>query len=275
MREDMAKVVSKRRGAAKTHGERKGYWRAFHKTLAEEQPKRESIRSKEWDDYGSCPVGVVVGYVRKQIGRSFDEVFSEIRKIMPAGNGHTSFERTLWNNLERSVIIDEKNRACYAERSHPWREHDMGFVPIVSYGRYGPVAYVDPRDGIIKAAPQYRKPTEGEKVPQVIRIGERTFKQCNGIWFELTMRPVVTTKVPYTVAYRRSVISGIKTDITGYDIFLGQLDSYSEYSLRDMYGTSKEYCVARRQLNSKCIRQLGLKGKKTREYKLPTISIWH
>jgi hypothetical protein len=260
MRQDMAKVICERPRAGGRRMRNPDRVRLQNKSM-EDLPRSEKIGrggDKEFTDL----LGPLRGYVVSVIGKPFAEVYSEIKKTLPGSN--LSVRHTLghlWYFLERKVFINEAGKPCHLGGGYG---HEYG--NLVEYGKYGPVAYVDPRDGIIKRAPK-RKPYKRIKEEKPYRwIKDNLYEKLDGIWYEMkTANYTKTTEMSwFRSSYAKTKVSiPIYTDrlVGGYDVVLhSQVRNLREFDLEKAHGRKGIYAADKRQLGSREIKKLGLRG---------------
>lgn len=182
MRHDIAKLICERPRTGGGGRLDKAYrwefaWsRLVQEGREEDSPLRESIRKKwspdrkEFSDY----LAPIKGFLRKSIGRPWDDVWSEISSRLSIGS---TTQRHVLGHVEDYV---EKNAF----------EHEDG--SITDYRGYGvrsfrgPSLYVCPRTGILKEAPEQPRNrfVHRPSVPLV------RFHRIGGLWFEITFSEV-------------------------------------------------------------------------------------
>lgn len=268
MRPDMGKVVCERPRRGGGVKQPKGYYKDLNRIPPEEHPKRESIRKKwlsgligkEFTDV----LGPLRGYVHSVIGKHFDKVYSEIKKVLPGDNmsvrhviGH------LWQFLERKVVIIDGKPYHSEMRYYYSRRDGMDYIPI-EYSNFGSIAYVDPRDGIIKRAPKKPRPPREKKPKTRHWEGDRLFHKIDGIWYECEYRPYIITKIHnYYGMYGRhygSRESLIATELPGCDVVLKEaVEMLTTYKLTEVHGRSGIYATKKTQISSREIKRLGLR----------------
>lgn len=266
MREDMAKVVTERprcRGGLKAP---KGYYKKLESIPAEDQPKREKIRQKWIEGYEGKEftdvLGPLRGYVHSIIGKPFDKVFSDIKKTLPGDNmsvrhvlGH------LWDMLIRNVAIDEQGRPCDADLSY--RYSDL----VLEYEHRGVIAYVDPRDGIIKRAPTYKRAAYKEEPKPYVWKGDKLYYLINDVWYEIEVGTYSVIKS--RLSNRYSHYFSYATELKGFNgywsydvVFKRYVSVLQEWELSKAYGKTGVYAANKRQLNKQEIKRLGLRKEK-------------
>lgn len=143
-----------------------------------------SMRDKEFSDL----IAPLHRYVQSRVGKKWDKTYSEICAHL---KGRNTVQQHLIGHLnqyvERHVEFDEKNRPV----SKSWKPYRFGG----ERGLYSDF-YVDPRDGILKAAPKrergwWRHRNKPEPITK-IKLDDGTFhEQIDGIWY-LTSYKTVT-----------------------------------------------------------------------------------
>lgn len=287
MRSDMGKVITERGRdhAGAPHKQPKGYFRQLQSVPLDEQVKREAIRKKWRVGYGGKQftdvLGPLRGFVRSVVGRKFSEVFSEISQVLrPAGVSGSHAQGHLWEMLITKVVIDGRGRACYADmeyRRYVWRDCKDKFVRIVGGGERGVIAFVDPRDGVIKLAP--RAPREGsaavrgdirwvvggravEPGPAFGRARTgRLLKLFGGVWYELVLVEFVTVVSRVAVAVGKHRMWRNHSDYYGFDVlFRDSVARVGFNRLAEAYGVVGVCAASKRQLGKREIRKYGLRG---------------
>lgn len=195
MRSDMAKVVTERPRAGARLKDVKGAKKLLQDTPAEELPKTEKIRQK-WKATGDGKeftdlLGPLKGYLKKNVGRPFDKVYSEICKCLPPTTlpgrhilGH------VFQYVERHVVMVGKVPCHKDHRS--FRNHD-GPLPI-SEGDF----YVHPENGLLcQVKPKPRQKRKRKPVDRGIPAGKgRQLHKVEGVWYEVTVVPLTVPPFP-------------------------------------------------------------------------------
>lgn len=279
MRNDMGKVIIERPRYGMRIKQPKGSKKNTPKIDLEDQPKNEKIRRKwisNWNDSkrSTDVLGPLAGYVRKQIGRPFSKVFSEISKVLrPTGLTGSHAQDHLWRMLITKVVIDEQGRPCHSDMPRFKDKKENIYLPIIST-KYSDIAYVDPRDGIIKASPKERTFKKKLEIPYVIweeknEDGAIGYKQIKGIWYEITFEKVrkqKKTEVKTMTYSKMKFYRDVETITNPSDCLLKTTSivfGLKDSDLYSLYGTNKYVGISKRQLNKKEIKKFGLKDKKT------------
>lgn len=176
MRADMAKVIVERprRGHATLHYRRP---RGTVEQL-EELPAVEGIRNhrrnRDWKDFSDL-LGPLQRFVRSQIGRPWDKVYSEIcERLKPSSTP----QQHVLDHLKRMV-------ATKTIRAPDGRIMEYDGKPMEVVG-----LHVDPDTGILREAKtskswrrQYRE-KEAAKPKEFIKVGdERELHKVEGVWY--------------------------------------------------------------------------------------------
>ena len=265
MRPDMGKVVTERPRAGGHAKRPKGYYRKANKIAPEDQPKRERINQHGYESRTFTDVlGPLRGYVHSVIGHHFDKVYAEIKKALP-GDGMSARHVIghLWQFLERQVII-VNGKPCHLDMHYRYRRVDgVDYIPIY-YSKYGPIAYVDPRDRIIKRAPKSPQPKPQKEPLTVLWVDKHLYEKLDGVWYEIQYAPYAVELVPFDAramyasfwrysSYHREVLFG------GRDVVLNEdVRNLSQYDLKRAHGKPGIYAKVKLQLNSREIKRLGL-----------------
>lgn len=197
MRRDMAKVITERPRSGQRIKTPKGSKKEAQKSLHEDAPKSEKIRQKWKKDYNGKEftdvLGPLRGYVLSVIGRPFDIVFSEINQVLkPTGLSGSHAQDHLWSMLLRNVKINEEGKPCYPDGSYKRFDQKKEEYQIIHPGRNHNIAYVDPRDGIIKKIKEPKENNKRQKKDIVLVIINDKF-QChkiNDLWYMVEVKPV-------------------------------------------------------------------------------------
>lgn len=213
----------------------------------------------------------LVRYLRTNVGRKWDDIFSEIRQQCPNDNAvNAHIYQHLWGYVERKP---------YYIDGVPHRNPGDWFgspYPISDHGRDN-TFYVD-MNGILRRAPrresyrqrQRRADEKRQKNSDVRELDGVYYVRKNGVWFETKLVPL--PKPHKRIETKESRWRGTYTvEVIYYpdfvDAFLGGYAS-NEYGTspshrlanlcKKTYGR-KVYCSQLRQLNSRELRRLGLK----------------
>lgn len=189
MRSDMKKVVTERPrsgGGVKTPKGERRLWQGYD---VEDYPKSEKIRTKWINHYGGKNFTDVLGplyrFLLSQVGRKWDNVYSEIAQKLPKTSVPNIHVYThLWRFvIKDAVLID--GVVCYG----PDGWFDAG-APIQSYGRYAQL-YIHPRTGLLCKARMGPSPYLREMpepcVPGIKVYPGVQYHKIRGIWYEVSV----------------------------------------------------------------------------------------
>ncbi|RJQ25025.1 hypothetical protein C4577_06480 [Candidatus Parcubacteria bacterium] len=256
MRKDMGKVITERPRRGMRYKAPKGSKKEIQKGFDEDSPKTENIRKKWRKGFNGKEftdvLGPLRGYVLSVIGRPFDKVFSEICEVLkPTGLSGSHAQDHLWDMLLRNVKIDENGRVCYPDDYRSFK--DLKEYEPISPGKYYNIAYVDPRDGIIKKIKEPKRNVK-QKKKEVVRVIINDKFQChkiNDLWYMVEVKPVKF--------YYRDRISRIgkftwyyKDFIPYEDMLIGTVRE--AYQAGNFYGGALK-AVSKRQMNKKEIKK--------------------
>jgi hypothetical protein len=149
-------------------------------------------------------------YLRSQVGRPWDNVYSEIRKRVHPGN---AVQMHIWQHLGDFVVTDPHSICGDIGRRGLW---------VSTRGRQ---FYVDPRNGLLREARPALADRSTRHVPSTVdRIeadDDRYYRRLDGHWFEITVReaPALGPAVWDVVLQRRVEV----TDRRGFHRYRGRL----------------------------------------------------
>lgn len=240
MRKDIVKTVRERY----RNGIREPLIRFKNKPLVNDYedfdggPHRASmtkeIPARSWVDRREPELlyGPLKKFLRSQIGRKWDDVWSEICEVTAGDAGHAVRE---W--LEGYVEILS---ARHKDRLKPesWFR-DLFYV-------------LD--DGILRYQP--KQPYEQRKKDiSTVRVNDKIYHCDSGLWYEIELAPF-----PKFEQYTSTIHIGKRTihhqanhTVVFYDLFLGTIYARSNwdlYRVSSLYGEDG-YCVSKRSINSK------------------------
>lgn len=259
MRPDLAKVVTER---PRHKGYDNGDHRSAENILDEDmsikhEPMSMGRGTKQFTDV----LGPLVGYLRKQVGRPWDDVYSEICQ---------NFNK---NSTTQLHIIDHIFQ--YVEihvRMIDGEPYDSAGVYRINRYRGGEQFYVHPETGLLCQCKQIKFNTKKTKKKKLTEVDGRSFKKIDGIWYELTLVPYppaptecslypeykiggMTFFHPYRLYVQDAVLGHITIQYT--KSWYSKVSDYSMSPAEKFYG-KKVYCTAKRQINGREIRKLKL-----------------
>lgn len=106
-------------------------------------------------------------YLKKQVGRSWDEVYAEIRAAVKP-NSTTNIH--VYQHLEREV---EKHVKYIDGKPYSL---DNGGYPVRGL-------YVCPDSGILKPAPRWQKIPKSQPITRIYLDSDRWYEQIDGLWY--------------------------------------------------------------------------------------------
>ena len=184
MREDMHKVVVERPRHGSRQTNRKWGQRLAYVPDKEYDDQPKFVSSGARRQYGqehkffSDLLGPLEGYLRSNLGRPWDKIFSELRQGLDVRKvtGRHIFDH-LESMVETNCWIGE-DRKVYA-RSRGWYSH----------GREVSGFYVHPRSGLLSVVPQQsrreRKKMKlmNQEINEVRLDDQRSFRLIDGLWY--------------------------------------------------------------------------------------------
>jgi hypothetical protein len=233
MRPDMAKVIVERPRTGSRQKCRKGYRKQWGQMAPEDWPKRERIKdhkggTKQFNEH----LRPLRRYLRKQVGRPWNLVFAEICVHIRQDSVVQSHVRDHIPDIVEIAAIEIDGVAC----------HGVGYRlgrPLVA--SHWMELYVCPRTGLLKKIKRHRAtPRPAEPVERVPIDATREYRRVDGIWYELTLRPIT----PETLNER--------------DVYLRMpVRELTAYKAVHTYG-ARVYAASRLQLNSREIKRLNV-----------------
>jgi hypothetical protein len=260
MRSDMVRVLCEEPRSGMRTKDRKGRKRAEHRIPDDEKPCKEkgNLRSRWTSDYYDHKefgdhIAPLRRFVLSCVGRKWDEVYSEIRKVVPyTGVVNQHLYSHLFQYVATKVYI-EQGRVYSAIDN---RRYSSG-SPI-----YQPT-YVHPETGILCKNPELDAPRK-KKTEVKNYVKGNNEKQLfvrdvkTGLWWECTLAHCL----PGEQAKRQFLYSraGAFFYYTRYpetfDVLLRQNVHQGSRVLMDYYGSYGLYCIKTRQLNKREIKKL-------------------
>jgi hypothetical protein len=139
-----------------------------HAEPDEDSPTRESMRGRRGVSYNGDHLAPLFRFLEKSIGRSWDEVYSEIRAVAD----HRS--------LKGNHLVDHSKFyvASWTEHANSPRYHSHSF-------------YADAA-GILRAAPRYHhRRSEPWPDPDLVPVSATVeIRRIKGVWYEIQLAPV-------------------------------------------------------------------------------------
>jgi hypothetical protein len=247
----MKKVIVERpRLGSRNNNDDKGQQKRFQKLAQDDGvgPKRESTSRHRRNSQKQLNEHLkpLFRFLEGKVGKFWDKVYAEIRENINTNNavqGHIlqHLEHYVEKNVievRKGVFTDSKGDKIYDPFFvHPktgclTKNEDSGYFHKYSFGgpNYGTAA-----------------------TPKFETVGDRTFKEIEGVWYELGLKPM---PAPKPVPGKGRYYSPSFPDPPVFDKVLNT--SLFEYAnARKLYG-GNYYATMKRQLNSKEIKKLGL-----------------
>lgn len=259
MRRDMNKVVIERPRTGGT-GARDQYKQAEKNVdFTDEDALYHNKRGGQGRTYGwdskqlSDLLGPLKGYLRKQVGRNWDKVFSEIaQQFKGGGTSAAHIKGHILDYVQTKVVYVGKvphEHTAYGKKN---------LIPITSRSQQYPQFYVD-KIGRLQIAPKSweKKKAEPKTDPSRVIKGDRVFFRIAGLWYEGEFESVVPA---WRDVWNNTLSKYEKKFIKPThvpDLIEGESTSVSR--LTRLYG-SECYVARKRQLNSKELKRHGLKN---------------
>lgn len=206
MRADMGKVITERpRTQSSLPTEKFGKsirWEGFDGDYAE--PKRASGsrgRTYSWDPKDPTDMlGPLKGWVRKQVGRPWDKVYSKVCAVLDKRKlTHAHVLEHLFQWVGRSVVRCKDGR--YREPDHMHGFYDTAGAWVITGSV--PDYYVHPKTGLLKVnlrsegrhvrLERFRKQQQDRDVLE-LKDGS-LYKKIEGIWYHLNIREASEAEV--------------------------------------------------------------------------------
>jgi hypothetical protein len=222
-------------------------------------PERVKIRFDSWSRGQRANLKPMIKWLEKQVGRSWDDVYSEIRS-----KRCTNFDR-MHERMHLLQFIANPDAACWG-RVRPQWSNSLRWSDF----------YIE-ADGILRK-------TEGESYPKrkpayqdwVRTVDGHHLVQIDRIWYEVTLseQEYETYTIPgsprrYTRKIHRDVLPEFSKFIMDGKMILGHRKPYMHDGLRPIYNIpsfdhrplsrGELVALSKRQLNSKEITHFGLR----------------
>lgn len=247
MRKDMKHVIIDRPRTGGDGGKSvppKGTKKRLQKTPLDELPVHESNSARRIYGYDCKQLNENLSPLRrwlnKQIGRNWDDVWSEICEGLSVHNATTAHVRDHADKyVEKNCTINEDNVIC-----------DSKGIPLgVSF--WHRTWYVDPRDNTLQSiGPKRRWRQEKRKKNWVEgKDDNHRYYLLNDVWYEIVLAPFPKNAPTYYKVYDLVIAAQRK----GKKPYCG---SYC-YECENRYG-KPYYAKTKRQLNKKEIKKLDL-----------------
>lgn len=241
MKKNFAKEISESPRAGKKWGSNK---RSKEVLLDEDlSDKHEPMSMGRGSKSSTIKYGPLNRFLRKQVGRLWDEIYSEIRQ---------NFQKSTQKNQE---VLD--SLAYNVELHVQYFEEDGEKIPytstghrIMSWGNH-PTFFVCPETGRLKQA-KHQSFKHKKSAPKDFReIDGKSYKEKDGIWYEVVLEPTPS----WQNRWQREVAHDVL-----YNKPLSKVNFYNSKTGRYEQPYGREaYCVQKRQLNKKEIKKLKLR----------------
>lgn len=147
------------------------------KTSRQGQCRERSMGSGDCHKMFSDLLGPLRGYLKKQVGRPWDDIYSELREHL---DFRTVSGQHIWDHVKSEVAL------------HCEERHGAVWVKAARFGagRMIDGLYVHPRTGLLCYIPErpyrYTKPVD----PNVVVLDKlTTLHRFDGIWYRVTLAP--------------------------------------------------------------------------------------
>ncbi len=158
--------------------------------FGEDQPKREKIRQKwkraGWEKEFTDVIGPLYGYLKKQVGRPWNKVYSELSKILPKGSVQNNHIYThVFQIVEKDVEMVDGIPCYKAVRFY----RDRYGVPIESSGNTDSL-FIHPVTGILCKAKRKRKKkyTPQKWLPGIQVYQGLQYHKLQDGWYEVKVK---------------------------------------------------------------------------------------
>ncbi len=186
MRPDMAKLLVERpRIGSRFKTRAKGYRKRWQSTSLEEVPTRESIyRLRGSTRYLNEYLSPLIRYLHRQVGRPWNDVFSEICNHIRLDSAIQKHVRDhLFQYVQ--VVVEMKGGVPHFAGGN-WGK--IGQPIVKRTGRFrinNNLLYVSPETGLLCEAPLGQVPLPDLTPQTTIFLPGRAFHQADGIWYEI------------------------------------------------------------------------------------------
>ena len=185
----------------------------------------------------------LVRYLRSQVGRVWDDVYSEICECL---RPTSTLQQHVRDHLEDYVAV-----STWMQDGEVWGQGRWGRLQALSGPGYGPDFYADPRDGRLRARPfhAWRRPPTEVPDPDVRWDGpDRQLRRIGGLWYALRLKAI-----PTGATDRASV----RDRLLGRTLEGLLRDAEKDDALLRAYGRPGVYAAEKRQLGKRELRNLG------------------
>jgi hypothetical protein len=264
MRPDMNRVVTERPRAGPRLKDRKGESKKYQKEMSGEfdSPRKEKIREKWRKHYNDGKrftdvLGPLYGYLLKQVGRHWDDVYSEICEHLPANTNQGSHIRDhVWGFVEKDVMMF--GGIPHQRNLYGWkRSEQYEWSPLRNYSKRPYALYIHPDTGILSKwkEPAQKKEKKKKTLGDILKTSLEAYVKKDGVWYFVEFKEYeFSCKVPGV--YKKNFL-GVPEQVyeNRYkkDALQGTLIAGGDASR--LYGRSI-YCFRKRSANSNEIKKL-------------------
>lgn len=196
----------------------------------------KEIPARSWVDRREPELlyGPLIKFLRSQVGRKWDDVWSEICEVTAGETGHAVRE---WVRGNVEILSARHKDRLMPKTTWFWNQF---FV-------------LD--DGILQYQPRHRYRHERQQDISTVRVNDKIYHCHNDLWYEIELAPFPKFE-EYTRAIHignRTLYHRVNNTVVFYDLFLGTIYARSSWDLRrltSLYGEDG-YCVSKRSINSK------------------------
>lgn len=266
MREDMDRVITERPRRGARYKAPKGEKRRQQKLDLEDQPRGEKIRRKWLEGWSSHKeftdvIGPLRGYILSKVGCQWDDVYSEICSVLPAGKGGMSVEHA------RGHIFDFVTRNVEIHDGIPYDAVNRRFGFLNGH-KVRTETYVHPVTGELMKTPDDKQPTYRRKKKVLAGPTPDTrYVRIKGIWYIVYLAEIPDYKRRPNYNHYHSVgydlVLKCNVEVHYYENFYHMRgDRWKRYvvpnELREIYG-GNYYAYKKRQLNHREIEKANLR----------------
>ena len=220
MRSDMHRKLVERGRAGRWRRPKRVEQRA--RLSPEQAPERDSMR-RTWDRYSTENFAPLVRYLRKQVNRPWNKVYSEICAVVrPDG----VIQRHLHEHLLRDLVALHVTLIDGRPHVSSWR----GLEPI-ERGRWD--VWVCPRTGLLRRRPEVSRRRLDEASRRTVRVAGSLlqYHRKDGRWHEVRLAEVpVASTVDQRASWRDAWLreSVRRSHVTRYELYGGDLYAVSQ-----------------------------------------------
>ncbi len=180
-------------------------------------------------------------YLLSQVGRQWDDVYSDIRKHLRARSiTHLHVLQHLADMVVEHVVMVD------GVPHQPYHQSYGGLTPLRPR-RWSSVVWVDPKSGALRRVVPPPKPT-AESDPDAVNVdANHVFRRIKGVWYRVSLAPLPQVGL---YEYTRDVVEGCRlSELSPYTWNLGR-------ELRRRYGFRDRYAADKVPLNKRQLKKL-------------------